>query len=260
MAERIANWVAAIAFLTRLPVGRGTFDPKLVGRSARWFPAVGGILGGIAIAALALFAPIFPAILTASLLVGMDAYLTGALHLDGLADTADGFGGGASRADVMRIMRDPVIGSFGAVALILVMALKIVGIAALIGNHRAIPALMVTPVLGRWCLVVLSATVPYARPAEEDAPPSAGTPARFIGRTELIIATVSAAAISVCAAGWHGVAALLLAGAASAFWAWRCKQRIGGVTGDTLGAGLEISECLTLLLFVALTQSGVARA
>ena len=241
----IYDLIAAIAFLTRLPVGRRlTFDSKDVARAARWFPLAGALLGAIYIAVLWIIAPIFPSFVTAVLLVGIDAALTGAMHLDGLADAADGFGGGTTREDVLRIMRDHAIGAFGAVALVLALALKIAALAVLIDAHRAIIAVIVAPVLGRWSAVLLGATQPYARSGE-------GKLARF-GRTELVIATITALAIAAAFDYRRGLAAAALVAIVSAYAAWRCRRRIGGVTGDTLGANITISECLILLLFTAL--------
>src|SRR5205085_11082690 len=141
-----------------------------------------------------------------------DAWFTGALHLDGLADTADGFGGGRTRDQALRIMRDHAIGSYGAVALVLVAALKITTIASLVDGRRAVPCLVLAPALGRWSAVALSATQPYARPLSDDGPGSVGSPARFVGRSELIIASVTVAAIAVWS-GWRGAAACALVAA-----------------------------------------------
>jgi adenosylcobinamide-GDP ribazoletransferase len=241
----ISSILNAIAFLTRLPVPRGLeAGPKEIARAARWFPLVGALLGAISVAALRLFNPLFPPLVAAVLLIGMDAALTGAMHFDGLADTADGFGGGTTRNDVLRIMRDHAIGSYGGVALALAVALKIATLNALIGGHRVTGALVLAPLLGRWSAVLLSATQPYARPSAEG-------PAQFVGRNELTIATISVVAIALAMGRWIGLAALGLVAAASAGWAWYCRRRIGGVTGDTLGAGIEMSECLVLLLFTA---------
>lgn len=249
----IAQFAAAIAFLTGLPAGRNAaFDAKDVARSARWFPLVGGLLGGVSVAALWLLSRVFPPLVTAVLIAAIDAALTGALHFDGLADTADGFGGGRTRADILRIMRDHAIGSYGAIALVLVIALKIATITTLAGSRHAITALLLAPVLGRWSAVILSSTESYARPPEDDSPKSVGSPTRFVGRHELIIATVTAVTLAAAAGRWFGGAALLVVAVASVYWGWRCRQRIGGVTGDTLGAGVELSECLVLLLFTAL--------
>jgi cobalamin 5'-phosphate synthase/cobalamin synthase len=238
----------AASFLTRLPVASGTlFDAKTVAGSARWFPLVGAGIGAIEAGALWVLALWLPAVVAAVLIVALDAALTGAMHLDGLADTADGFGGGRSREDVLRIMRDHAIGSYGAVAIALALALKIATIAALAGSARGFYALALAPALGRWAAVLLGATRPYARPSEDTG---TGAPTRWIGRTELAIATVTAAA-AAAACGLRGGAAWLLAAIATQLWGRRCTRRIGGVTGDTLGVAVAVAECLTLLLFSA---------
>ena len=246
----ILNLLAALAFLTRLPVARA-FDAKQVARSQRWFPIVGALIGAIEAGGLWLLSPHLPPLIAAVLVVALDAWLTGAMHYDGLADTADGFGGGRTREDVLRIMRDHAIGSYGAVAVVLAIALKAAAVSSLAGSARAIAVLIAAPVLGRWSAVLLSATQPYARPVSDDHPRSVGSPTRFVGRTELIVATITAVAGAVLCSVWRGAAAAVLVAAFSAVWAWRCRRRIGGVTGDTLGAAIEVSECLALLVFAA---------
>jgi cobalamin 5'-phosphate synthase/cobalamin synthase len=249
----ISQLAAAIGFLTRLPIGRrSVFSAKDVGLAARWFTLVGALLGGIYVGALWLLVPIFPSLLTAVMLVAIDAAVTGGMHLDALADTADGFGGGRTREDVLRIMRDHSIGAYGAIALVLCLALKVAALAALIDSRRAIACLMVAPVAGRWSAVLLGATQTYARPLEDDGPKSVGSPARFVGPTELIVATIIAIAVAAALDPKRGAAGLVLVAIASAWWGWRGRRRIGGVTGDTLGAGIEISEVLVFLLFTAL--------
>lgn len=242
---------AAVAFLTRLPAaGHAALDAKTVARSARFFPLAGALLGGIYAGAFWVLTRAFPPFLAAVLVVVLDAALTGAMHFDGLADTADGFGGGRTTADVLRIMRDHAIGSYGAVAVMLAMALKIAALAALAESHRALPALFLAAVVGRWAAVLLGATQPYARPVVDDGPHTAGAPTRYMGRTELTVATVSTVALAIAVARWRGAAAVCAVAALSLGWAVYCRRRIGGVTGDTLGAAIEFAECAVLLVLV----------
>src|SRR5580700_9282413 len=181
----IRQLAVAIAFLTRLPMpSRLVFDAQDVGRSMRWFPLIGLMIGGFFVAALQLFNLVFPPLVTAFLIAAIDALLTGALHLDGLADTADGFGGGRTREDVLRIMRDHAIGTYGAVALVLVIAVKAATLAALIDCHRAVSWLALMPMLGRWSVVLLSATEPYARRSDQEGAPAGGAVSDFVGRVE----------------------------------------------------------------------------
>src|SRR5258706_378737 len=117
--------LAAIAFLTRIPVpSQWSFDAADVGRATRWFPLIGALIGIAYYLAFRALSPFLSPLVIGLMLVGLEAILTGALHLDGLADTADGFGGGSTREDVLRIMRDHAIGSYGAIALILLVSVK----------------------------------------------------------------------------------------------------------------------------------------
>jgi adenosylcobinamide-GDP ribazoletransferase len=245
----IRQILIAISFLTRLPAGNIECTAMDVGRAARWFPLVGALLGAIYIVAMKLLSAFLPALLTAVLIVAIDALLTGVMHLDGLADTADGFVAGRTRDDVLRIMRDHAIGSYGASALILAIALKIAAIDAFAANATA--ALLLAPVLGRWSAVFSSAIAGYARPPADDSGKSVGAPARFVGRTELIFATSTAAVATLAFRSWRGAIALLITAAIATAWTMLCRNRIGGVTGDTLGAGIVIVECLVLIVFAA---------
>ncbi|HTA67419.1 MAG TPA: adenosylcobinamide-GDP ribazoletransferase [Bryobacteraceae bacterium] len=244
----IRQLAVAVAFLTRVPMpSRLVFDAKDVGRSARWFPLVGLMIGGILVAALQLFTLVFPPLVTAFLIAAVDALLTGALHLDGLADSMDGFGGGRTREDVLRIMRDHAIGTYGAVALVLVVGIKAATLAALIERHSAASWVAFMPMLGRWPVVLLSATQPYARRSDQEGAPPGGAVSDFVGRVELVVASATALPIAFLLAQWRGVAAAFLVLAVSWLWGWYCRLRIGGITGDTLGASVEISEALVLL-------------
>ena len=248
----ITDLAAAIAFLTRLPVGRYfTFSAHDVARSERWFPLVGALIGGINVAALLLCKHFFPSFVTATIIMGVTVLLTGALHLDGVADSADGFGGGWRREDVLRIMKDHAIGSYGGVALVLLIALKVTTMAALIDAHRAMTVLVLAPALGRWAAVMLSATQPHCV-LNSGAPQPSEPIASFVGKTELIIASISALVAGFVLERWHGLVACGLVLLCSVGWAWYCRRRIGGITGDALGANIEMAECVVLLWFTAL--------
>ncbi|MGD0436631.1 MAG: adenosylcobinamide-GDP ribazoletransferase [Bryobacteraceae bacterium] len=243
----IRPFLAAVSFLTRIPVGI-TFDADDVAGSARWFPIVGALIGGFSVAGLLVFKRIFPPIITGALIVAIGALITGALHLDGLADTADGLGAGRTPEDALRIMRDHAVGSYGAVALILAVVLKVAAIAAMVGRPDAWRYLILAPALGRWSSVLLSTTLPYARRLEET--PSKGAVAGMMRERELVISTVLAILIAAGTTGWRAITFCSLVVATTALWGWFCARRIHGVTGDTLGAAVEISEIAALLLAV----------
>lgn len=239
---------AAVSFLTRLPVGRFVrFDAADVARSAGWFPAVGLLLGAICAGAALVLREHLPSLLVAVLLVALEALLTGALHFDGLADTADGFGGGKDREDVLRIMRDHSIGSYGGTALALLVALKTTAYAALLAGGRWFPAILLTPTLGRWSILILTAALPYARQT-----PSV---VRDMAKSALIMGTLTVAAAIAGSRLWCAGAAAVAVMAVSACFGFYCHRRIGGITGDTLGANLQLCECAALVAF--LWASGV---
>ncbi|HTP25159.1 MAG TPA: adenosylcobinamide-GDP ribazoletransferase [Anaeromyxobacteraceae bacterium] len=239
----------ALAFLTRLPMpGPTPADAAEVGRAVVFFPVAGAVLGAILAASARLLSPRFPPTLCAALLVALLALLTGALHLDGLADMADGFGGGTTREDVLRIMRDHSIGTYGASAIVLTLALKAAAIAALLAAGTACRWLILAPALARWVPVALGTFLAYAR--HGGGLGTTVTDHRGLG--EFVGATALAVLLSVCAARLRG----LIAFGAVAAWGLAhgvaCKRRIGGVTGDTLGAATETAEVVALLVAVAL--------
>ena len=245
----IRQLLIALGFLTRLPIGHVPCSARDIGHSARWFPLVGALLGAIYAATARFAGPFFPPLVTAVFIIAIDGLITGAMHFDGLADTADGFGGGRTPDDVLRIMRDPAIGSYGACALSLAIALKIAAVGALIGTPAAVPAILLAPTVGRWSAVFSSVLADYARPIADDSAKSVGSPTRFVGRIELLVASAITVAVAVALRQWRGAAALFLVVATTAVWTSICRNRIGGVTGDTLGAGVELSECVGLIVF-----------
>ncbi len=240
--------LVAIAFLTRLPVARArALDARAIGRAALLFPAVGLLLGAAQAAALRGLTARLPAPLAAILAVALAAALTGALHLDGLADTADGFGGGRDREHVLEIMRDHAVGAFGATALVLVLAVKAAALVALV-SAGAWRWVVLAPALARWAPVALGRALPYARAGEG----LGRTVTDGAGPFEVSGATLLAAVAAVALAGARGVAALAAVAAFTVGHGLACRRRIGGVTGDTMGAAVEISEALALVAGVAL--------
>jgi cobalamin 5'-phosphate synthase/cobalamin synthase len=239
----VKTLLAAIAFLTRIPVGRWvTFDAADVSRSSGWFPLVGILLGAIYSLAAALSKDHLPLAVVAVLLTILDAAATGALHFDGLADTADGFGGGKTREDVLRIMRDHAIGSYGGTALAALVALKVTAYAALLQQGDWRLALILTPALGRWSILLLAATLPYAR-TTASVVVGMGKRSLFWGTGILFVALGAGMAVRV----WIALAVVV---AVTAAFGSYCRRRIGGITGDTLGANLQLCECAALLTFL----------
>ena len=240
----------AVSFLTRIPVGRlpDVSAPQL-GRSMAFFPLVGLFLGALLMAGDAGLAQFLPRPVVDALLLAILVLASGALHLDGFADLCDGVGGGRDRETALRIMKDSCIGVFGAVGLILLLLLKFLALTSLPAGVKP-AALLLMPVAGRWAPVLLAVTVPYLRGPE-------GTGSAFAahaGLRELLFSSLTFLAMAVILFRLEGAvlcASLALAGIG--FGAWS-KCRLGGVTGDVLGAAVELLELLTLLLVVAMVK------
>jgi adenosylcobinamide-GDP ribazoletransferase len=237
---------AAVEFLTPLRLhGSGELPESAVGSSSAFFPLV-GLLLGLALAGLdRLLAPILPAGPLNALLIAFLAAATGLLHLDGLADTADGLLGGHSREQRLAIMRDSRIGAFGAAALTLVLLMQWSALSTLVAPWR-LPALLLFPVLGRAAMAVAIAAFPYARPK------GLGTLfRRHIWPWAAPVALATSLLVAVlCFAGYGAVLwAVALLGTAG--FGALLTSRLGGLTGDTYGAICELSQTLVLLLIVS---------
>ncbi len=238
--------LVAWAFLTVVPLGRRgrAADEEALARSLAAFPLVGLALGA-ALAACSLVADLlFPPALVAALAVLLLAGLSGGLHLDGVADTADACGA-RSREDALRIMKGSTIGTYGSLALFSVLGLKIAALAALPPRALA-PALLVMPVLGRWAHVHATVGRPYAR--------EQGTAKAFVeGATRAAwwAATATTLVIAGAAMGVAGLAAAAAVWAAVTVYIRRVTAWLGGVTGDTIGAAGEGAEVLAILTWAA---------
>jgi adenosylcobinamide-GDP ribazoletransferase len=185
---------------------------------------------------------VLPSLVAAALMVVSWAFLTGGLHLDGWADCCDALSATASRERRLEILKDPRLGSFGGVGLVLLLLVKFAAIASLTRANPALMPLGIAPTLGRWAIVNVAAMFPLARPDGMAAHFRAG-----LSRRELAWAALTVAA--VCGlAGWVGLLAFVAAAiTACAFGRW-AVSRLGGVTGDVYGATCELVECVVLVL------------
>ena len=225
----------ALAFLT--VVGRPSPPTP---QALRWFPVVGAAVGGVVGTVWWLADQAFPALLAAALVVAVDLALTGLLHADGLADAADGLLPHASRARRLEIMRSPDVGAFGVAVLVIVLLTRV-------GALAARPA-DIGLIVGVWCVsrtlvAVAPAWLPYARETGLATPLLAAPATPVVG-----LAVLPATALAVGTAGWVGgaaIAAALLAGAAVLALA---RVRLGGFTGDVLGATILVAETVGLVV------------
>ena len=240
----------ALQFFTRVPVPAWVgFEASWLAASARHFPAVGLCVGAVGALVLAATAPLTSPLVAAVLSTMATVALTGAFHEDGLADTCDGLGGHVSRERALEIMKDSRIGSYGAVGLGLVLALK-VALLATLPPLLAVVALVLGHTVSRAAAVVLIGTLPYAGDAAAaKAKPLAQTASRGSVAVAGLWVMATVAALLMVRPGWAPAVALAIALAACGTWACgRCwRRRLGGFTGDTLGATQQVTEVLVLL-------------
>jgi adenosylcobinamide-GDP ribazoletransferase len=255
--KAITDWVAlrplwiAGRFLTRYPFpDPGAVEPAELGRAVPWYPVIGLVLGLVIALAASVLGPTFlarPTGVAAVLVLGLWVWSTGGLHLDGLADMADAWvGGQGSRERTLTIMKDPASGPAGVSTLALILIAKFAGLEALIGAGD-VWLLLWVPLLARALLPLLILTTPYARPQG-----MAAAPARMAPPVACRLVVALAATVAVLALGWLGL--LLLSVSMALFWLfrWTLLARLGGFTGDTAGALVELTEVL-LILTMALT-------
>jgi adenosylcobinamide-GDP ribazoletransferase len=239
----------ALRYLTIAPIPAGAhLEPTTLGRAAAWFPLIGLALGLVVAGAEWVISALFPPLLDALLTVTLWKLLTGGLHLDGLADCLDGLVG-RDAADRLRIMRDSRIGAFGAIGLILFLLLEVAAISELSAETRW-RALLVAPALARAMPPFVAWIFPSATPQGQGAMFRSG-----LTRTRMLIALLLGAAITLIVLSFAGLVVFALAAAGSLGLGWFFTRQLGGITGDVLGATIEVAELIVLLTVVAWTSA-----
>ncbi|MCA1958356.1 MAG: adenosylcobinamide-GDP ribazoletransferase [Nitrospira sp.] len=239
------SFVIAWQFLTAVPLSRTYHEPTAqeLASSMAWYSLVGFMIGGGLVGVDLLLDSVFkPPIVNAMMLVVLIG-LTRGLHQDGLADTVDGLIGGHDREARLRIMKDPAIGAIGATALGLSLIVRYAGFMALPHEVR-VPALVTMPAVGRWSMVLLARLSPPARPDG-----SLASFLTYVSWGPVVIATGTLLVGLSIGFGVVGACLVLVPGTVLVLMARQWfHRRIGGVTGDTLGATNELAEILFLLL------------
>ena len=268
------GFLLLLSFMTRIPMPKTEYDEEKLGKSMKYFPVVGIIVGFILLFFCIIFNFIFKNLnystalpLMILVVILTDLITTGALHLDGLADTFDGIFSYRSKHKMLEIMKDSRLGSNGALALILYFLLKFILLFSLTIESRegAIYAIMTYPVVARFCSVVSCASSPYAR--------GSGMGKTFVDNTKtcgLIVATVITLLYTIgmifmpfvlftnyslpIQIIMKSILIIVIIVALSALFAYAfsklIERKIGGITGDTLGALLEISSLLYIVLIL----------
>jgi adenosylcobinamide-GDP ribazoletransferase len=238
------KFLIALQFLTIIKVSkRLDITEESLARSMNYFPVVGLCIGLILVSARWTMAFVLPSPVVDVLVIAILVVLTGALHLDGFADAVDGLAGRDDREKTLAIMRDSRIGAFALVGIVLLLLLKTTTLTNIPLSVKD-KALLLMPVLGRWATVPLAVFFPYARSGSGTA--LAFT--RFAGIRELILSFVIALAIAVGLFQFKGLVIFMVVALVSLFFGFFFKARIGGVTGDIMGAACEVSEVIVLLL------------
>jgi adenosylcobinamide-GDP ribazoletransferase len=234
-------WIA-LQFLSSLPIRLpGMPAPQELGRSLLFYPLVGLLFGGILWAFNWLLLGT-PFLLHAALLLTVWVLLSGALHLDGLADSADAWlGGFGDRERTLTIMKDPRSGPIAVVTLVLVLLLKFAALLALIEQQHAV-VLIIVPMIGRSAMLGLFLTTPYVRAGGLGQALADHLP-RLAGKQVLAVSALTCVLI----AGLSGVLAVVLAALVFVWLRQLMLRRLGGTTGDTAGALLELLEMVLLV-------------
>lgn len=244
----VRDFLIALQFLTRLPVRMATsWTMADLAASAPMFPLIGVLIGSIG-ASVYVVAFLFglPPVLAGGLAIAVLILSTGALHEDGLADVADGFGGGHDRGKKLLIMRDSRLGSYGAIALVIALFLRIGCLAALAAPWLVAAALITAGALSRAAMPVAMAVMPMAR--NDGLAASAGRPHPGRAASGLLVALLIAA---LCLPFQVTIPLITLAAILSALLMALARRQIGGITGDVLGALQQTVEITCLLAIVA---------
>jgi adenosylcobinamide-GDP ribazoletransferase len=242
---------AAVTFLTRIPLGRWlVLDGEDVARAGPAFPLVGaGIGAAVGETATLLAHPLSP-LLAIALALAFGALLTGALHLDALADSADALGAW-TRERALAIMRDHAVGAYGVVAIALDLLIRAGAFNALLHHDHLLRYAIAAGALSRLTPVLLTAALPYARDGS-----GAGDPLTQTGPVRAVVAGIVAVAIAVILVGVSGAVLTACALTTAAVLALVFRRWLGGVTGDALGSSVELTELVVLVVAVALSGAG----
>ena len=238
--------LAAVQFLTRMAVPSFTYAPDTLARALVWFPLVGAALGGAAGLLVRGLTPHLGGPVGALIAVATLLAVTGALHEDGLADCADAFGLRHNRVRTLEILHDSRIGTFGAVALIVSIGLRVLVVAAL-PLDRVVPVLIAALTLSRWAVLPL-AFLPPAPREDGSLPGLGGRIAGSMTPLRLAVGSLMAFAIAIATLRFAAIPAILLAGLGILLAARLFRSRLGGTTGDCFGATIQLVEVATLLV------------
>jgi len=255
--HQVRLFFIALQFFTRLPIPAWVgFEASWLQHASRYFPLVGGVVAAIAAGVYSAAALVLPAPVAAVLSTAASIWITGAFHEDGFADTCDGLGGGMTKERALEIMKDSRVGAYGAIGIVCMLAAKLSAL-AMLPPRVAVAALFLAHPCSRLAATALIWKLDYVR-GEGKAKPLA----QQMTTTEFAIAALTCALAVACvlATGWIKPTAILAAALAStgaALWLGRLfVRRLGGYTGDCLGAVQQLAETLAYLAVLATLGHG----
>jgi len=228
---------SAFQFLTRIPMPSSVYEADSLSRAVKFFPLVGLVVGAGAAGVHWLLVPHLSRSLSALAVLIYFVLITGGLHEDGLADTADGFGGGWNRDRILEILKDSRIGSYGAVALMLSLLGRYAMLAAMPLEHFAAYVIS-AQVLSRWSSLPLSYVLSPARAQEGQG----ARIAKLTSLPSLVFGSVFTLVVVGVLLRWSGVGPLVAAMLVTGSSGWFYSKRLGGVTGDCFGATNQLTE------------------
>jgi adenosylcobinamide-GDP ribazoletransferase len=246
----VTGFLGAVGFLTRVPTGTGTRPVGELARFVPWFPVVGGAVGVVVAGAYLGAGWLLPPLPAAAVAVVAGVGLTGAFHEDGLGDTADAFAGHHDREDTVRILKDPRLGTFGVLAVAASLLLRVAAVAAL-APGAALAALPAAHALSRAAAVAAMTTLPAAADRGLGAARVAA-----LSRRRALAGVAAGLAVALALLGTAAVWAAVAAALAALALGRLAVRRLGGLTGDVLGAVQQLGEIATLLAAVAAVSAG----
>jgi adenosylcobinamide-GDP ribazoletransferase len=253
MMQPLRRFFIALQFFTCIPIPRWVgFEPGWLAHAAGFFPFIGLLVGALTAAVLAVGQHWLPLPVAILLSMAAGAYLTRAMHEDGFADVCDGFGGGRERERVLAIMKDSCVGSFGLIGMVLMLGVKFACLASFPAAALT-PALLLAHPVSRFMATILIWRLDYARPGESKA----RAVAQHMSHADFALAVLSGLLPALALAVWLGLPgralalALALAALATLWLARLFVRRIGGYTGDCLGAAQQLSEVALYLGLLA---------
>lgn len=239
MRQTTNDLLLAAGLLTRFPLPSWELDGTRTATAAWAWPLIGACLGalGAAVGGIALWAGLPPLVAAALAMIAM-AMATGGLHEDGLADTADGLWGGMTLARRLEIMRDSRVGAYGVLALVLMMGLRLAVIAALADTGN-LGLLVAAGALSRFGMGAMMAALPPAR--LDGLSKGTGQPPRASVAVALAVAALASIVAGLPLISWIAAASVLI------WLGWQARSKLGGQTGDILGAGCLLAETAALI-------------